>query len=157
MTQFLPQRQRGFGYIAAIVLLVVLAGFAAGLMRMSTTQQKTSSLDLDSARAYQAAGAGIQRALYEALTTNNCFNGTLNLQADSGFRVSVTCQKMLFNEGESVPGTALQKSLFSISAVACNIGTTCPSNSNAASKDYVERRRVATACVAGAMAPFTIC
>jgi MSHA biogenesis protein MshP len=157
MTPYRSRSQRGFGYIAAIVLLVVLAGLAAGLMRMNTTQLTTSALDLDSARAYQAAGAGIQKALYQALTTDTCFNDTLDLSASNGFRVTVSCNRTMFNEGESAPGTPFSKAIYSISAVACNIGNPCPSNDNATAKDYVERRRIATACVATTMTGLTIC
>jgi MSHA biogenesis protein MshP len=146
--------QRGFGYIAAIVLLVMLAGLAAGLVRLSTTQQTTSALDLNSARAYQAAGAGIQWALHQALTTaGGCPSGTLSL--DTGFNVTVSCETIPFDEGESAPGTALEKRLFSVTAVACNLGNPCPGNG--ASPDYVERRRIVSACVSGTFPALSAC
>lgn len=156
MTSYRLRHQRGFGYIAAIMLLVVLAGLAAGLIRLSTTQQVSSSLDLLSARAYQAAGAGIQWSLYNALTTGACPSQTLDLSAASGFRVTVTCTSIPFNEGESSPGTPRSKTLYSISAVACN-SNACPDNARATTQDYVERRRVATACITGTLPAVFAC
>ena len=51
------QRQRGLGVIAAIVVLVILAALAAGMVAFSTSQQVASALDIQSARAWQAAKA----------------------------------------------------------------------------------------------------
>lgn len=148
------QSQAGFGYIAAIVVLVVLAGLAAGLVRLSTTQHVSSSLDHESARAYQAAGAGIQWGLYRVLSTGaaGCVaSQTLSAAAVTGFTVQVTCQAIPFNEGVAPPAgaTAQAKTIYTITALACNAAA-CPPGAPAASgtADYVERRRMATACVA---------
>jgi MSHA biogenesis protein MshP len=142
--------QRGFGYIAVIAVLVALAGLAAVLIRVGVNQQVTSSMDLASARAYQAAGAGIQWALHRTLVSADCpgANGTLDLSGATGFHVTVTCIAITFNEGETAPGVTRVKTLYSISAVACNANN-CPDNAKAITQDYIERKRVATACVTG--------
>lgn len=148
--------ERGFGYIAAILVLVILAGLAAGLMRLNITQQTTSSLDLESARAYQAAGAGIQWALLGTLTTAACPAAVQTLALGTGFNVTVRCTAIAFNEGETAPGVARTKTLFSINAVACNAAN-CPDNAAATGRNYIERRRVATACVSGALPALAAC
>lgn len=61
------KRQTGFGMIAAIMILVILATLAAALARMGATQQLNSAHDTLSARAWQAAKAGNEWGLYQAL------------------------------------------------------------------------------------------
>src|SRR5574343_242812 len=61
------QRQRGLGVIAAIVVLVILAALAAGMVAFSTGQQVASALDIQSARAWQAAKAGNEWGLIQVL------------------------------------------------------------------------------------------
>ena len=58
---------RGFVLPSAIFLLVVLAALAAFLVNISTTQNMTSAQDVQGARAYQAARAGIEWGLYQVL------------------------------------------------------------------------------------------
>ena len=81
-------------------------------------------------------------------------------QAESGFLVTVTCSYSTYFEGERIrlPGPGgepeqvadpLAKGIYRISAVACNgASSSCPDQTGAAAAaDYVERARVATACV----------
>lgn len=58
---------RGFAIITAIFLLVILAAIGVAMVTLSTTQQTTSAIDVMGARAYQAARAGIEWALYQRL------------------------------------------------------------------------------------------
>jgi MSHA biogenesis protein MshP len=136
--------QRGFGAIAAIVVLVILAAMAAALVSIGTSQQITSAQDVMSARAWQVARSGNEWGLFQALkgTWISC-NGasqTLDLSADTGFHVTVSCDSWLYNEGESVPGTAQTVRLFRITAVACTVAQ-CP-GADASSPGYIERTRV---------------
>ena len=67
-------RQRaesGFALPSAIFLLVILAALAAFLVRISMTQSMTSAQDIQGARAYHAARAGIDWGLYEVLDPTN--------------------------------------------------------------------------------------
>jgi MSHA biogenesis protein MshP len=139
--------QRGFGAIAAIVILVIMATISAALVRLGTTQQLTSAQDVMSARAWQAARAGNEWGLDRALSASSCFGPTsLDLRAATGFLVTVTCTARNFNEGESSPGVPLVVTTYSIEAVACNTGgATCPDATMAATPGYVERKRLVMA------------
>jgi len=146
-------RQRGFAYVAAVVLLIVVAGVCAMLLRLSGTQQATVNASLLGARASLAARAGIEWGFYQLRSGNCAASKTLNdFNADSGFQVVVSCSATTFNEGEDAAGNPVPKRLVRLEAVACNSGGACPSYDPAVLKrpDYVERRRVATTCVFGA-------
>jgi len=148
------RQARGFLVIAAVFLLVVLAGLVAYMMTVSTTSQAASAADANSARAYQAARAGAEWAVY--LITQTAGGGstlkeqcgpaggaagsstkTLNLGSNlSAFTVTVTCTSpAAFTEGAT---TGVR--VYSIVANACNDpdGTTCPNNSTTSST-YVNR------------------
>lgn len=143
------RRERGFGAIAAIMVLVVLAGLAAAIVSLGTTQQATSAQDIRSARAWQAARAGNEWGLYQALKGiwNACSGAsqTLDLTADNGFNVTVYCDSWLYNEGETAPGAARTVRVFRIRAVACPAAT-CPADgATAAAPGYIERSRAVIA------------
>jgi MSHA biogenesis protein MshP len=138
--------QRGFGAVVALVILVIMAVLAAGLIRLGTTQQATSSQDILSARAWQVARAGNEWGLYQALQSGSCAGaaGTLDLRAATGFSVTVSCTSKNFNEGETTPGTPRVITVYSISAVACN-SAACPDATLAGTPGYVERARLVIA------------
>jgi MSHA biogenesis protein MshP len=138
--------QRGFGAIVALVILVIMAALAAGLVRLGTTQQATSTEDILSARAWQAARAGSEWGLYQALQSGSCSgaSGTLDLRATTGFSVTVSCTSKNFNEGETTPGTPRVITVYSIGAVACN-SAACPDGTLAGTPGYVERARLVIA------------
>ena len=156
-------RQRGFGVIAAIVILVMLAALAAAIISFSTTQQITSAQDAMSAKAWQAARAGNEWGLYKALkgeqwTTagDTCDSApfeppdaqrsaTLDLSADNGFHVTVFCGSQTYNEGETDTGATKKITVYRITAVACP-ATTCPvKDASVAGISYIERTRVVLA------------
>ncbi|MEO7576899.1 MAG: MSHA biogenesis protein MshP [Massilia sp.] len=141
-------QQRGFAYIAAIVLLVVMAALATAMVRLNTVQQNTSNQDLLGVRASQAARAGVEWGLYQ-LRSGGCQDSRdlSDFSAASGFTVTVACTFIEYREGESTPGVPLVKRIYRIDAVACNLGASCPDNTKSSQPDYVERRRVATACM----------
>jgi hypothetical protein len=145
------RRQTGFAYIAAVVFLVVIAGIAVALLRLTDTQQSTVNAALLGARANLAARAGIEWAFRELPTRCGQTPATLNdFSAATGFRVRVTCTSRVFREGDDPlrPGTAQSKRIYRIEAVACNgAGADCPDAASVARPDYVERARVATACL----------
>jgi MSHA biogenesis protein MshP len=149
------KRQRGFGAIAAIVILVILAVLGAAIVSIGTTQQMTSAQDVLSARAWQAARAGNEWGLYKALRgqdwagAGTCDTATrtatVDLSADTGFHVTITCDSWPYNEGESVPGTAQVVRVFRIKAVACPAATCPMTSSSVAGAGYVERTRIVLA------------
>lgn len=142
--RFLRRQQRGFGAVAAIVVLVVLAVIAAAVVRLAGAQQGGVAQQIQAARAAQAAQAGAEWGLYQALRNNSCGSSTLDLSADLGMHVTVSCSVATYNEGESSPGTAQQRRVYTIDVTACN-ATSCPDASKAVTPYYVERRRVVSA------------
>lgn len=160
-------RQQGFGAIAAIVILVILAVLSAAIVSIGTTQQTGSAQDVMSARAWQAARAGNEWGLYQALkgswkegaASDLCpaagalglgaaATQTLDLTADTGFNVTVTGDCWRYNEGETVPGTVKTVLIYRVKAVACPLAT-CPAAgvdlAAVAGVGYVERTRVVLA------------
>jgi MSHA biogenesis protein MshP len=144
----------GFGAIAAIMVLVILAALAAALVSIGTAQQSTAALDLMSARAWQAARAGNEWGLFRALSTTTpgdvwktCsgVNATLDLTADTGFYATVSCDSWLYNEGETVPGTVKTLRVFRIQSVACPVAAGCTGVNAASGAFYVERVRTVIA------------
>jgi MSHA biogenesis protein MshP len=161
------KRQQGFGAIAAIVILVILAALAAAIVSLGTTQQMTSAQDVMSARAWQAARAGNEWGLYQALrVTGAWYEGaasdpcpaggalgegtavsqTLNLTSatDTGFYVTVTGSCWRYNEGESAPNTHQSVQIYRIKAIACPAAS-CTGTNDGSSPGYVERTRVVLA------------
>lgn len=61
------KRARGFSLISAIFLLVVITLLGAYVVTLSTSQQTTEALDVEGARAYQAARAGVEWGAWELL------------------------------------------------------------------------------------------
>lgn len=127
-------RQSGFAMVSAIFILVALAALGAFIATVSSTQHVGSALDVDGARAYQAARAGVEWGVARALT-NNCAP-TTNLAALNGMAITATCV-------ETVTGDAVEaglRSLYSITSTACNqpAAGVCPGA--AGPPNYVERR-----------------
>ncbi len=137
--------QRGFGVIAAIVVLVVLAALAAAIVRLAGSASSAGAQATLSARAQQAARAGTEWGLYQAFkgswTACSGASQTLDLVADTGFRVTVSCDSRAYNDGETAPGTPRSLRVYTIDAVACNGGGACPDNARATTAGYVERKR----------------
>jgi len=147
-------REHGFTLVSAIFILVVLTALAAFLIVVSTTQQIGSVLDVQGARAYQAARAGIEWGAYQIWSRNPTRNANVNCDGSSnasvttsfgfpaaaatlsGFTVTVTCTVATDANGGPT--------LFGVEAIACNqpSGGACPGN--AANAGYVERDMKAT-------------
>jgi MSHA biogenesis protein MshP len=144
-------RQRGMGAIAAIIVVVMLSSLAAAVTRLTYTQQISFAQDVLGAQAFQAANAGTEWGMYQALKgswiDSACTgSSTLNLTSTMGFKVTVTCtsQTTAFNEGQDSSSNNVPVRLYIIDAVACNGSTAaCPDDNSAAKPSYVERRRQA--------------
>ena len=139
-------RQRGFSLPTAIFLLVILAMLGAFVVSVTGFQQKSSQLDLQGARALQAARAGWEWGAYQVLRGPNvppgvpgCFaatNLTFAGTSMSGFTTTVTCTRTTHSE---LTATVYMDQ---ITAVACN-QTPCP-NAAPTSADYIERQITTT-------------
>ena len=135
------RRQAGVGLVTAIFLLVVLAGLGVAAVTLYTSQQASSDLDVEGAKAYQAARAGIDWGLYEQLRHARCETGTsFGFPATSvlgSFRVTVSCQRI--DDLKDSDGTPLNR--WRLRAVACNqpVDGACGQQASN-SPDYVQRR-----------------
>ncbi len=136
------RRSAGIGIVTAIFLLVVLAGLGVAAVRIFNAQQAGSSLDLDGARAYQAARAGIEWGLYQQLRNNSCASTSFAMPLDSNlgnFTVTVTCSAIV---GPSdAAGSSANTTRWRIVSVACNqpVGGSCGDDTGS-SPDFVRRR-----------------
>lgn len=149
------RRQGGVSIIAAIFFLLMFAAIAAAMVTLTTTSNATSAQDVQGARAYQAARAGVEWGLWQVL--NNpanggapaaatdplpvCFASPSNIAAIPGFTVSVTCGAVTTEEGArnvgvyrivatavgAAPGGGVERQL-SVTAELCRdtLGTVAP-------------------------------
>lgn len=121
-------KSRGFTLISAIFVVVVLSAFGMSMLVMSTVQQRGSALDLESARAYQAARAGLEWGLYQVQTPAGppaCFGSTnVALTGElSRFVATVQCTLTNYSDGSQ------NFSMYTLISNACNIPNSgaCPS------------------------------
>jgi MSHA biogenesis protein MshP len=131
--------QRGFSIVSAIFLVVILAALGAFMVSLSTTQHTTSTLDVQGARAYQAARAGIEWAAWQGIRNAAAFacatagtsNDTIGFSGElAGFTTSVACSSGTYDEA----GNTVR--VYSISSTA--------HSGVAGSVGYVERVVTAT-------------
>jgi MSHA biogenesis protein MshP len=93
-------RQRGGVLVAALFLIVVLAGLGIFAIRLGTGQQQSVNLALLGFRAQAAADSGVELGAYRALKAAGCapllpltttVTVTLTEASLSGFNVTVVC------------------------------------------------------------------
>jgi MSHA biogenesis protein MshP len=68
---------RGFAFIAALFLLVVLGAFVAFATSISMNAQTSGALSVQGVRAYEAARAGVEWATYQILDPRQAINGVI--------------------------------------------------------------------------------
>ena len=126
--------ERGFSIVAAIFLVVVLSALGAFMLTFATAQHFSSAQDLQGARAYQAARAGIEWGAYQALRNAGCAASTpLTLAGTlSSFTVTVTCASAGWTYVEA--GKTVQLYQLTATAKQGTLGSTT----------YVERQVQAT-------------
>jgi MSHA biogenesis protein MshP len=129
------ERQKGFGLIAAIVILVILASLSVFITTLSTTQSANSALDTMGTRAFFAAQSGVEWGVYQTLkgTAPPCAASpgiNTALGRIDGITVTVNCSAVIVDEAGA-------NSLYVVTALACN-ESVCPSASPGAF--YVERK-----------------
>jgi MSHA biogenesis protein MshP len=125
-------RQSGFAAIAAIFLLVVLAGMGAFMVTFSNAQQLGSAQDMQSTRSYWAARAGLDWA-FGALTADaSACPSSPPATVDTGsvFNVTINCSLQTYLEG------SVTVRIFTIQSVA--------STGTVGSVGFVERSLSAT-------------
>ncbi len=147
----LGQRARGFAFVAAIFLIVVLAALSSYLVSMATGAATTSAVAVQGVRAYEAARAGIEWGSYQVIDPNgtiaagatnlpDCFaNKTLSLPAAMGpFAVTVSCQRYpTFSASPNYHEEGLKRSVYYVL-------TSVATSGSVGASDYVERKLEAT-------------
>lgn len=127
----LRKQVRGVSIITAIFMLLLFAALAAWMASLLTTANVTSAQDVQGARAYHAAQAGIEWGLYQVQVSAVCDPNAANtpLPATLGeFTVVVNCTAL----GPYVDG-AQTFTLYQLTATARNAVA-------AGSSGYVERQ-----------------
>ena len=133
-------KSRGFSIVAAIFLLVVLAGLGTAIVIVSTSQQVGAALDVQGTRVYQAARAGIEWGVYQRTRSSSCAASTSFTFATAptlgGITVTVICTT--YADGNGGP------TVYRIQSTACNqpSGGNCPNGNPGV--NYIERRLMVT-------------
>ena len=141
------RKSAGVALVTAIFLLVVLAGLAVAVVSLTTSQQASASQDEQGVRAYQAARAGMEWALFASLQPGGglvcptVVSFGLPGATLSAFTVTVSCDAAALGYGNADP--ALLDSTaggIRITVTACNqpANNACPNN--APGPDYVQRQ-----------------
>lgn len=145
-----PMHLRGFAMVSALFILVVLAVLGAAMASISTRQQVGAAVEVNAARAYQAARAGLEWGAFTVLlpappaapavdAPPACFGATnITLSGElSGFVVSVQCTRT----GPTADGST-SRTFYQLQATACNAPSSgaCATVSVAPQITYVERR-----------------
>jgi MSHA biogenesis protein MshP len=131
----LKSRERGFGLVAAMFLIIIVAVVIATMARLAVTQNATTSLAIQQARAYQVASAGLEYGIARALAapTPSCANEDFSL---AGFTVEVSCEQPLN------PGPVLEEEGKSSATIFYTIEATATFGSPT-SPDYAYRKLTA--------------
>jgi len=122
--------QRGFSLIGTLFMLVVLAALGSYMVRLNISQQTTTTLSLQSVRAWYAASSGLEWAVYQININNSCPGVPSSFNAD-GFTITLSdCTAYPVTEGAS------SYALYDVQVSA--------SRGSFGSADYVARRLRAT-------------
>ena len=158
----LANRSTGFTMMSMLFILVALAAMGVALASLSQRQQLGSAGELASAKAYQAALAGLEWGSYQVLRGGGaqpaCF-ATKNIALPdqlSDFTVTVTCTRTP-GAGTVVDGE-LTLAFYVVQATACNItsGGACVSGSSTEAA-YAERQLSRTLSYKTCTPPATSC
>lgn len=166
---FLHARQRGFSIVAAVFILVVLAGLGGFIVSASSTQQLSLAMDVQNSRAQQAARAGIDWGIYQVLKAPGgalatCQGGTAfavspdGATADCASSPTAACQLMASSavagdfpgldeftikvqcDSQAFVAGGTSERIYQIVATACNAAA-CPAS--VPMLGYVEHRQLA--------------
>lgn len=127
-------RSRGIGTTGILLLLVLVAALGVFFVQIFTLGQEDAALDAMSAKAFQAAKAGIEWGKFKSMRQNSCGAFTLSgLTGLEEMRVDITCQRIVTDEGgQSV-------TVDEWIATACNTSSGCGS-AGFPGPGYVERQ-----------------
>lgn len=94
------KHQKGITLIGAIFVLIIVSLLGKYLINITGVQRQTSLLALQSARAYQAANAGIEWSIAKTVASNSCpGSAPTNFSGLAGFIVTTSCTDLgVFDE-----------------------------------------------------------
>jgi MSHA biogenesis protein MshP len=132
--------QQGFSLVTAIFILVVLAMLMTYMLNLNVVQHSTVVLNVQGARAMQAARSGLEYGVYQALSGASCSPGSDTVEtlafastetALKSFSVTVNCT--------ASPHTEATTTLifYTITALAENAAYAMGADVN---PDYISRR-----------------
>jgi MSHA biogenesis protein MshP len=137
----------GFTLVSVLFILVVLAALGAAMANISMRQQMGSAAELESARAFQAARAGVEWAAFQVLrnpappaAAPACFATTsFSASGLADYTVTVSCTRTPSSGTVSDGATAL--AFYRLVANACSAPSSgaCP-NTGTPPTSYVERQ-----------------
>jgi MSHA biogenesis protein MshP len=84
--------QKGITLIGAIFVLIIVALLGQYLINITGVQRQTSILALQSARAYQAANAGIEWGIFRVVNNTSCVGSTELTPTIGKFTTTVLCE-----------------------------------------------------------------
>lgn len=138
----------GFTLVSVLFIVVVLAGLGAAIAHISQRQHLGSAAEIESARALQAARAGLEWAAFQVLRTPAppaaapaCFGNTsFNAAGLDRYTITVSCTRTPGSGTASDGATALV--FYQLQANACNAPSkgACPSTEASPDTTYVERQ-----------------
>lgn len=116
MKRFFPHfygrpHQRGVSLVAGIFLLLLMSVLAAMLANLMSITNRNMAADIGGSRAFQAARAGAEWAMYQIYHTDEnaaspyptnpptCINVTAPFPAIAGHALVVTCTAYTYSEG----------------------------------------------------------
>jgi MSHA biogenesis protein MshP len=133
---------RGFTMVSALFILVVLVALGAALAGISSRQHLGAAAELEAARAYQAARAGLEWAAFEVLrnpappAAAPACPATASFTAPGleAYTVTVSCTRTSASDGPST------LAFYQLVANACNAPAagSCPAGGSVGAT-YVER------------------
>lgn len=133
-------RNAGFALMMAVFMIVTLAAIAVYVLTISTGQVNATTQDEQSARAYQAARAGVDWAAYRLLHDSSCASQTLTFTPASlsAFQAEVTCTPL-----PGMPETegTTTFTVYRITVTGCNANPCTPATiTTPGAATYVERQ-----------------
>lgn len=130
--------------VSVLFIVVVLAALGAAIASVSSRQHLGSAAEVESARALQAARAGLEWASFQVLRTPAppaaapaCFSSaSFSAAGLDRYTVTVNCSRTTGVDG----ATAL--AFYQLTANACNAPSSggCPNSSSTPPVSYVERQ-----------------
>jgi len=87
--------QKGITLIGAIFVLVIVALLGTYIVKIADVQRQSVVSNLLTARAYQAANAGLEWTISRVINHNSCLASNTLTETINGFTVHTSCSSLL--------------------------------------------------------------